>query len=75
MSQKRQFKSGAKPRTFFDRKVREEGYTRTVSLGKILPKQWIYVRVQIISQKPDELIVRITKLAEEENSHATSTPS
>jgi len=62
MSTKRQFKGATKPRTFFDRKVRIEGYTRSLSLGKVIPKDWQYVRIRVINKTQDFIKLEILKL-------------
>jgi len=59
---KRQFKAGPKTRLFYDRKVRHEGYTRSLSLGKIIPKDWQYVRIKVAAQTPDFIKLEILKL-------------
>jgi len=63
---KRRFKGVSKPRTFFDRKLIKQGATRYLSVGKVLPKSWRYVRVEKLAGKEDYLIIKITKLLEEE---------
>lgn len=64
---KRQFKGVVTKRDFFDRKVRKQGNTTVISLGKIIPKSWKYVRVELIGRKDDIIIVRFKKLYEEKN--------
>jgi len=58
----RQFAGQYKPRIFFDRKVQNTGYTRTLSMGKIIPKDWKYVRLTVLESQPSYVIVRIDKL-------------
>jgi len=60
--QKRQFKSGPKTRTFFDRKVRQEGGSRVLSLSKLIPKDWTYVRIRLIRQTADYIQLDVEKL-------------
>jgi len=62
MTAKRQFKGGAEPRTFFDRKVRHQGYSRSVSLGKVIPKDWQYVRIHIVQISKWAIDLQIQKL-------------
>jgi len=62
-----QFAGQYKPRTFFDRKVQNTGYTRTLSMGKIIPKDWKYVRLTVLDSQPSYVIVRIDKLLGEVN--------
>ena len=63
-SVKRQFKGTSAPRLFFDRRVRETGGTISVSLGKILPHNWYYIRLEVIDRNDDSVTVKITKLLE-----------
>ena len=62
MQAKRQFHVTAERRTFFDRKVLNYGSSRTVAMGKIIPKEWPYVRMTIIKQEANMLTVTIEKL-------------
>jgi len=66
---KRQFHTAAKRRSFFDRKVLTYGSSRTVSMSKVIPKDWTYVRVGIIDKNPNTVTLTITKLMVSE-SHA-----
>lgn len=68
---KRQFKGTSKPRTFFDRKVRQVGYTRYVALGKLIPEGWTYVRLTPLNQTPTTIEVLIERL--ELTKHGTPT--
>jgi hypothetical protein len=69
MQPKRQFQTAAKRRSFFDRKVLTYGSSRTVSMSKVIPKDWTYVRVGIIDKNPNNVTITITKLMVSE-SHA-----
>jgi hypothetical protein len=51
-----------KPPLFFDRKVQPHGYTRLISLGKIIPADWRYVRIYCIKQTDTEVHLIIRKL-------------
>jgi len=62
---KRRFKEVSKPRLFFDRKLVKQGYTRYLSVGKVLPKSWLYVRVKKIDEGEDHVTLIISKLLEE----------
>lgn len=64
MQHKRQFKGTSKPRLFFDRLVRTTGCTKSLSLGKVLPKDWGYVRIEVIDREANSLTLKITKLLE-----------
>lgn len=66
MNHKKQFKSGEKTPQFYDRRVRHEGATRSLSLGKVIPKHWIYVRITILEQNPEYIKLGILKLAGDE---------
>ena len=59
---KRQFKGTATPKTFYDRKVRKVGYSRVVSLSKIIPENWAWVRMQTLNQTDGAIEVLFTKL-------------
>lgn len=61
----RQFKGTGNPRTFFDRRVRMTGGTKSVSLGKILPDSWSYIRVEVVDRDSDAVTIKLTKLLEE----------
>ena len=62
MANTKQFHVSAQKRTFFDRKVLHYGYSRTISMGKIIPKEWRYVRLSIITQDKNTVTVTIEKL-------------
>ena len=62
---KRLFKGTGSPRTFFDRRVRFTGGTKSVSLGKVLPESWSYIRIEIVDRDSDAVTVKFTKLLEE----------
>lgn len=63
---RRQFRGASKPRSFFDRKVQDTGYTRVLSLGKIIPKDWTYVRVTPLKKDKTTILLRIDKLLGDE---------
>jgi hypothetical protein len=63
---KRQFKGASTRRSSFDRKVQDTGYTRTLSIGKIIPKDWAYVRLTPIQIEKQWIILRIDKLLGDE---------
>jgi len=73
MSQKRQFKSGPKTRPFFDRKVRQEGGSRVLSLSKLIPKDWTYVRIRLVSRSTDFISLEILKLLGGEKNEPSDT--
>jgi len=59
---KRQFHVSAHKRTFFDRRVLRPGYSATVSMGKIIPKDWTYVRISVIDKTEKTLTIKLEKL-------------
>ena len=61
---KRQFKRTAKPRLFFDRRVRQTGNTVSISLGKVIPKGWYYVRIELIDREADSVTIKLSRLLE-----------
>jgi len=62
LNPKRQFHTSAQKRTFYDRRVLRPGYSATVSMGKIIPKNWAYVRMSIIDQTEKTLTIKLEKL-------------
>jgi hypothetical protein len=64
-----------KPRKpFYDRKVQAHGYTRLLSLGKVIPQDWRYVRIWIEKSTPTEVHIRIQKLLGVETNAFVITP-
>jgi len=71
---KRQFKTATKPKTHYDRKIVRTGYTIAVSMGKIIPKNWEYVRITKMTEDEHSITIRIDKLLGENNdAHTTQT--
>lgn len=66
MEQRKQFHVTPQKRDFFDRKVLTYGYSRTLSMGKIIPKSWKYVRLEVINKDLSTINLKITKLLGEE---------
>lgn len=62
MQARKQFHVGAQRRTFFDRKVLKYGYSRTIALGKVIPKDWQYVRITILVKDKSHVSLDLTKL-------------
>jgi len=58
----KQFKGGAQPRTFFERTIRTAGGSRTIPVTKLLPKDWIYVRLRSTIKSKDYAIIEVQKL-------------
>ena len=61
MQAKRQFHVSAEKRTFFDRKVLHYGSSRTIAMGKIIPKDWEYIRMAIVEQAYNTVTVKIER--------------
>mgnify|MGYP001566404204 CR=1 FL=1 len=74
MSKPKQFSGVTKPRLFYDRKVSHYGYSRSVSMGHIIPEDWAYVRVIPLKISETTIVVEITKLLGK-NKHAQTTPT
>lgn len=49
----------AKPQ---DQKVNTSGRGRSLAVGKILPRDWSWVRLTVIEESKTEVIVKIRKL-------------
>jgi len=65
MSQKRkrrQFHGTRGRRAFFDRKVRREGHARVLSLSKVIPEDWLYVRITPLNRTDNSVELLIEKL-------------
>ena len=45
-----------------DRKVTQGTFTRSISIGRIIPKDWEYVRLTILEVDNDRLVVQIRRL-------------
>lgn len=59
---KRQFKGGRGKRPFYDRKVRTQGFSRIIALGKVIPRDWRYVRIAVQSKNHNHVVLVISKL-------------
>ena len=71
---KRQFKTNIKPKNHYDRKVVKTGYTIALSMGKIIPKRWTYVRITKLEETEHSITIRIDKLlGANNNAHTTQT--
>ena len=64
---KRQFKNTSKAPTYYDRKVIHTKTTRMLSMGKIIPKDWQYVRIHLRYSDPMKRHLIIVKLMGAEN--------
>jgi len=63
-----------KNKPFYDRKVQAHGYTRLLSLGQVIPKDWRYVRIHVVKQTPTEVHLVIQKLLGVEANALVVTP-
>ena len=59
---KRQFTFKKGQPKFYDRKVRKQGDTLVISLGKIVPDDWIYVRLRVFDKTDTTISLLIEKL-------------
>lgn len=57
LKKKRHFTGTSEPKTHYDRKVHHTSTTRLLSLGKIIPRDWLYVRIHL--QYKDEEIINL----------------
>ena len=74
MSKPKQFSGVTKPRLFYDRKVSHYGYSRSVSMGHIIPKSWQYVRITPLKISETIIVVEMKLLMETNNNAQTKKP-
>jgi len=70
MKNKKIFKGTSKPKTVYDRRVIKWGNSRVVALGRIIPSNWLFVRVRIIEKTENSITLKFDVLAKEEIEHA-----
>jgi len=58
----KRFTGAYEPRSFFDRRVRVQGGSRVLSLGKIIPDDWGWVRVWKLDETPKSITVHFERL-------------
>lgn len=58
----KQFERASQRRSFYDRRVRKTGFSRVISLSKVIPEDWGYVRIKILTATPDAVEVLFEKL-------------
>ena len=63
MNNKTEGSQRARP-IFYDRKVIRRGWGAQISVGKILPKRWRYVRLWLLEKTKDYVTIRIERLLE-----------
>lgn len=49
--------------SFYHRKVAKSGGSRYLTVSKILPPDWLIVKVEVLKFEGKECLLRITKLA------------
>jgi len=59
---KRQFRKTSKPKSHYDLKIWQIGYSRVLAVSRLIPKSWVYVRVRKVSSAEDQVTIRIEKL-------------
>lgn len=67
MRRQKQFKGTQQRRAFFDRKVNHIGSTRSLSMTKVLPEGWAYVRITLLHRTEQSIEVLIERLLEMNN--------
>lgn len=58
----KKFTGPYKRRDFFDRRVRMQGGSRVLSLGKFIPAEWAWVRVTKLMETPKSVELRFEQL-------------
>jgi len=51
-----------KERQVYHRRVVKSGGARTLSVGKILPADWLIVKIKVIEFNEEEYVLKISKL-------------
>jgi len=44
-------------------KLRREGNSRVVAVGRLLPKDWKVVQLEVLAKSPSQIDIRLTKVA------------
>jgi len=71
-TRRRQFHGTRGRRAFFDRKVRREGHARVLSLSKVIPEDWLYVRITPLNRTENTVELLIEKLYGEKKDESRS---
>jgi len=59
---------------FYDRKVLRTGYGATISVGRLIPKDWRYVRLTLLNKTEDTVTIEIRCLLRNNtNAHTKKT--
>jgi len=72
---KRQFRGTSKPKKHYDLKIWHIGYSRVLAVSRLIPKDWIYVRVIPHRDAEDHVLLHIECLAEEKETAYKPPPS
>lgn len=75
MRRRKQFTQKTRSHPFFDRKVQLSGSSRLLSLSKVIPEGWTYVRIHYISRRGNIVKIQIEKLLGENNIAQTTSPN
>lgn len=67
MKPRKQVKVSPQKRGHFDRQLVQTGGTRYLAVTKIIPQDWLHVRIEVKRKDQHALTVRITKLYGEGN--------
>jgi hypothetical protein len=59
---KKQFKLNKVKPNLYDRKVQRTGTSVVLSLTRLMPKDWLYVRIKPLEKTEEKLVLEITKL-------------
>jgi len=71
-SKRRQFKGTKSPPGVYTRHVTPHGYSRSITVGRIIPEGWRLVNVQVLERNENSITIKITKLAGlSEDAHTT----
>ena len=70
-SKTKQFKHKIPQLKIYDRKVYRTGFSRTLSISKLLPKNWVYVRCTILNKTDKVVTVQIEPLGSYLNGPST----
>jgi len=72
MRKKRQFRGTSKPRSHYDLKIWNIGYSRVLAVSKLIPKNWIYVRVRSERDAENHVLLHVECLLEEKETAQTA---
>ena len=51
-----------KTNSFYPRKVVKQGGARTISVGKILPPDWLMVKISVVEKTEGSVYLRLEKI-------------